>query len=90
LHITALLGINTGGICIGKEGRIAGEKNWLIVKSLKRYFSLGKGQLLKAIDDVSLDICEGEAFGRLAVEAAQNAYGKTNQGKKRKEGGRIA
>jgi oligopeptide transport system ATP-binding protein len=35
----------------------------LQVKSLKKYFQIGKNQLLKAVDDVSFDIHKGETLG---------------------------
>ncbi|MBY0121211.1 ABC transporter ATP-binding protein [Bacillus sp. S/N-304-OC-R1] len=35
----------------------------LEVKNLKKHFSLGKGQILKAVDDVSFYIKKGETFG---------------------------
>ncbi|MEH7123246.1 oligopeptide/dipeptide ABC transporter ATP-binding protein [Bacillus sp. JJ1773] len=35
----------------------------LEVKHLKKHFSLGKGQILKAVDDVSFYIKKGETFG---------------------------
>lgn len=40
------------------------EKEKLIeVKNLKKYFSIGKGKVLKAVDDVSFDIYKGETLG---------------------------
>ncbi|MBN6187812.1 ATP-binding cassette domain-containing protein [Aneurinibacillus sp. BA2021] len=47
------------------------------VKGLKRYFSLGKNQLLKAIDDVSFDIYEGETFGLVG----ESGCGKSTTGR---------
>ncbi|GJM72317.1 hypothetical protein HMSSN036_45330 [Paenibacillus macerans] len=35
----------------------------LEVKSLKQYFDLGKGTILKAVDDISFQIQEGETLG---------------------------
>ena len=40
------------------------ERNVLLeVRNLKRYFTVGKNQTLKAVDDVSFDIYRGETFG---------------------------
>jgi oligopeptide transport system ATP-binding protein len=40
------------------------DQNVLLqVKNLKRYFNVGKNQILKAVDDVSFDIYKGETFG---------------------------
>lgn len=40
------------------------EKNVLLqIKHLKRYFTVGKKQTLKAVDDVTFDIYKGETFG---------------------------
>ncbi len=35
----------------------------LQVNHLKKHFSMGKGQTLKAVDDVSFHIKQGETFG---------------------------
>lgn len=40
------------------------EKDKIIeIKNLKKYFSIGKGKVLKAVDDVSFDIYKGETLG---------------------------
>jgi oligopeptide/dipeptide ABC transporter ATP-binding protein len=52
-------------------------KKLVEVKGLKRYFSLGKGQLLKAIDDVSFTIYEGETFGLVG----ESGCGKSTTGR---------
>mgnify|MGYP003408840737 CR=1 FL=1 len=40
------------------------EKDKIIeIKNLKKYFSVGKGKVLKAVDDVSFDIYKGETLG---------------------------
>lgn len=40
------------------------EKEVLLeINNLKKYFSLGKGQTLKAVDDISFTIYKGETFG---------------------------
>ena len=35
----------------------------LEIKNLRKYFSVPGGAMLKAVDDVSFDICKGETFG---------------------------
>ncbi|MEO2206857.1 ABC transporter ATP-binding protein [Paenibacillus pabuli] len=45
-------------------GIIKGANKPLVeVKNLKQYFNLGKGNILKAVNDVSFDIFEGETLG---------------------------
>ncbi|WP_409294641.1 ABC transporter ATP-binding protein [Peribacillus sp. SCS-26] len=39
------------------------EQALLEVRNLKKYFQLGKKEVLKAVDDVSFDILKGETFG---------------------------
>ena len=39
------------------------RKILLEVKNLKQYFPLGRKSVVKAVDDVSFHICEGETFG---------------------------
>lgn len=39
------------------------KEKLLEVKNLKKYFSVGKGKVLKAVDDVSFDIYKGETLG---------------------------
>ena len=39
------------------------SKNLVEVRGLKKYFPLGEGNVLKAVDDVSFAIREGETFG---------------------------
>lgn len=39
------------------------EKVLLQVNRLKKYFDLGKGQVLKAVDDITFHIYKGETFG---------------------------
>ncbi|WP_422443543.1 ABC transporter ATP-binding protein [Thermoanaerobacterium sp. DL9XJH110] len=38
-------------------------ENLIEVKNLKKYFNVGKGQLLKAVDNISFSIREGETLG---------------------------
>ncbi|WP_342552065.1 ABC transporter ATP-binding protein [Paenibacillus sp. FSL R7-0652] len=45
-------------------GIVKGSNKPLVqVKNLKQYFNLGKGNILKAVNDVSFDIFEGETLG---------------------------
>lgn len=41
----------------------AETENILAVNHLKKYFDVGKNEVLKAVDDVSFNICKGETFG---------------------------
>ncbi|PYI50532.1 ABC transporter ATP-binding protein [Paenibacillus flagellatus] len=43
--------------------RPADDRPLLEVRSLKQYFNLGKGQIVKAVNDVSFDIRAGETLG---------------------------
>ncbi|RKN74136.1 ABC transporter ATP-binding protein [Paenibacillus ginsengarvi] len=43
--------------------RSEGESPLLTVRSLRQYFDLGKGQIVKAVNDVSFDIRPGETLG---------------------------
>jgi oligopeptide transport system ATP-binding protein len=52
-------------------------KKLLQVKNLKKYFDVGKGQLLKAVDDVSFDIYEGETLGLVG----ESGCGKSTTGR---------
>lgn len=47
------------------------------VSHLKKYFDIGKDKLLKAVDDVSFDIYEGETFGLVG----ESGCGKTTCGR---------
>lgn len=47
------------------------------VKNLKKYFSVGKGSTLKAVDNVSFDIYEGETLGLVG----ESGCGKTTCGR---------
>ncbi|MBR1851889.1 MAG: ABC transporter ATP-binding protein [Lachnospiraceae bacterium] len=53
------------------------SKNLVEVKGLKKYFSLGEGNVLKAVDDVSFTIREGETFGLVG----ESGCGKTTVGR---------
>ncbi|MGE5703930.1 MAG: ABC transporter ATP-binding protein [Clostridia bacterium] len=53
------------------------KKKLLQVKNLKKYFTLGKGQTLKAADDVSFDIYQGETFGLVG----ESGCGKSTTGR---------
>lgn len=47
----------------GDGGVVMSNVPLLEVKNLKKYFSLGKGLILKAVDNVSFQISKGETFG---------------------------
>ena len=53
------------------------EKTLLEVEGLKKYFQVGKGQTLKAVDDISFQIKKGQTLG-LVVESG---CGKTTVGR---------
>ncbi len=53
------------------------QKKLLQVKNLQKYFFLGKNQALKAVDDVSFDIYQGETFGLVG----ESGCGKSTTGR---------
>ena len=54
------------------------EKEVLLsVKHLKKYFNVGRGSVLKAVDDVSFDIYKGETLGLVG----ESGCGKTTCGR---------
>lgn len=56
---------------------MAGEKALISIQHLKKYFPMGKGTVLKAVDDVSFDIYEKETFGLVG----ESGCGKTTLGR---------
>jgi len=56
----------------------AEKKPLLEVKHLKKYFKVGKNQILKAVDDVSLDIYKGETLGLVGESGCgKSTFGRT-------------
>lgn len=55
----------------------AKEETLVQVKNLKKYFNVGKGRILKAVDDVSFDIKKGETLGLVG----ESGCGKTTCGR---------
>ena len=53
------------------------EKTLLEVEGLKKYFQVGKGQTLKAVDDISFQIKKGQTLGRVG----ESGCGKTTVGR---------
>ncbi len=47
------------------------------VKNLKQYFKVGKGQVVKAVDDVTFDIYKGETLGLVG----ESGCGKSTTGR---------
>lgn len=52
-------------------------KNLVVTKDLKKYFQVGKGQILKAVDGVNLEIKQGETLGLVG----ESGCGKTTVGR---------
>lgn len=47
------------------------EKTLLEVEGLKKYFQVGKGQTLKAVDDISFQIKKGQTLGLVGESAVE-------------------
>ena len=56
---------------------MSNSENILEVKNLKKYFKVGKHDILKAVDDVSFAIKEGETLGLVG----ESGCGKTTCGR---------
>ena len=54
-----------------------GQKKILEVKNLKQYFNVGTKNEVRAVDDVSFDIYEGETLGLVG----ESGCGKTTTGR---------
>ncbi|WP_342478709.1 ATP-binding cassette domain-containing protein [Paenibacillus sp. FSL H7-0350] len=53
------------------------SKNLIEVEGLKKYFNVGKGRILKAVDNISFSIREGETLGMVG----ESGCGKTTAGR---------
>lgn len=63
----------------------------LEVSNLKKYFRVGKGKLLKAVDDVSFSIKEGETLGLVGESGCgKTTCGRTSIGMYAKTEGRVS
>lgn len=68
----------------------AEKKPLLEIKNLKKYFHMGKNQILKAVDDVSLEICKGETLGLVGESGCgKSTFGRTVIHLYEPTGGRI-
>lgn len=62
----------------------------LSVKHLKKYFNVGKGAILKAVDDVTFDIYKGETLGMVGESGCgKTTCGRTCIGLYDKSGGEV-
>lgn len=53
------------------------SKNLIEVEGLKKYFNVGKGKVLKAVDNINFSIREGETLGMVG----ESGCGKTTAGR---------
>ncbi len=68
----------------------ADEKPLLSVDGASCYFNLGQGQILRAVDEVSLDIGSGEILGLVGESGSgKSTLGKLIIGLNHKSGGRV-
>jgi oligopeptide transport system ATP-binding protein len=56
---------------------MSSKENFIQVKNLKKYFNVGTGSVLKAVDDVSFEIRKGETLGLVG----ESGCGKTTCGR---------
>lgn len=47
------------------------SKNLIEVEGLKKYFNVGKGKVLKAVDNINFSIREGETLGMVGESDAE-------------------
>ncbi|MDR1774621.1 MAG: ABC transporter ATP-binding protein [Clostridioides sp.] len=73
-----------------KEKELAKEDILIDVKHLKKYFNVGKGAVLKAVDDVSFQIKRGETLGLVGESGCgKTTCGRTVMGLYNSTGGNI-
>ncbi|MRN55675.1 ATP-binding cassette domain-containing protein [Paenibacillus sp. LC-T2] len=61
----------------GQGGAVLLSKNLIEVEGLKKYFNVGKGRVLKAVDNINFTIREGETLGMVG----ESGCGKTTAGR---------
>jgi len=75
---------------IESRGECRMKEKILEVKGLKKHFDVGRGQLLKAVDDVSFDVYRGETFGLVGESGCgKTTIGRTIMGLYNKTGGSV-
>jgi oligopeptide transport system ATP-binding protein len=61
----------------GQGGAVRLSKNLIEVEGLKKYFNVGNGRILKAVDNINFTIREGETLGMVG----ESGCGKTTAGR---------